>query len=184
MFMCVYVYLCVCVYVCVCMCMCMYVYVYVYVCVYVCEYVYVCAGVCMCVCMDVCVCLSVCVCLCVCVCVSVCVCLCIRLCLCVCVCLCVYFCPCVSAPATRDKCLSGITTRMKLLGHALETLSPPALDTQTAMLLHSSDTRKGVVKPPPLTLLPLFCFIYRCCCRCEVAAQGTGAARRWVQLWI
>jgi hypothetical protein len=33
---------------------------------------------------------------------------------------------------------------MKLLGHAMETMSPPSLDTQTAMLLESSDARKGV----------------------------------------
>jgi hypothetical protein len=35
---------------------------------------------------------------------------------------------------------------MKLLGHSIETLSPPALDNQTAMLLESSDARKGVTR--------------------------------------
>ena len=35
---------------------------------------------------------------------------------------------------------------MKLLGHAVETMSPPALDVQTAMLLESSDARRGVTR--------------------------------------
>jgi hypothetical protein len=47
---------------------------------------------------------------------------------------------------SRDEAFSGIVSRMKLLGNAMETLSPPALDTQTAMLLDSSDARKGIVR--------------------------------------
>ncbi len=35
---------------------------------------------------------------------------------------------------------------MNVAGHTIETLSPPALDTQTAMLLESSNVRKGVAR--------------------------------------
>jgi hypothetical protein len=47
---------------------------------------------------------------------------------------------------SRDEAFSGIISRMKLLGHAMETMSPPALDMQTTMLLDSSDSRKGVMR--------------------------------------
>ena len=146
----------------------------------------------MCVCVRVCVCVCVCVRMYVCPCVSVClfvclsVCVSVRFCVSVFVCVCIFVFVCLRVfdplHLPRDKCHSGITTRMKLLGHALETLSPPSLDTQTAMLIHSSDTRKGVVKPPPLPLIPVLCFIHRCCCRRVAVAQGTGVACRWARL--
>ncbi len=47
---------------------------------------------------------------------------------------------------SRDEAFSGIASRMKLLGHAIETLSPPSLDTQTAMLIESSDARKSIAR--------------------------------------
>jgi hypothetical protein len=47
---------------------------------------------------------------------------------------------------SREDAYKGIISRMKVLGHAMETLSPPPLDVQTEMLLHSSDSPNGIAR--------------------------------------